>query len=66
VNGCPGGVGNQGTSIGDIKGSPTWVGGTAPTSFTGFALKAGSLGIGKASDGTNMGIELPVNYKYPR
>lgn len=66
VAGCTGTAGNQGTSAGDIKGSPTWIGGSGPTSFTGFALTAGSLGVGKASDGTSMGLELPIGYAYPR
>jgi hypothetical protein len=45
---------------GDIKGTPTFVGGANPTTFAGFALASGSAGIGAASDGTNIGIELPT------
>jgi hypothetical protein len=51
-------VANPGT--GDVTGSPQFVGGAAPTTFAGFALAPGSKGIGAASDGTNMGIELPT------
>jgi hypothetical protein len=40
--------------------SATYVGGASPNSFAGFALAAGSPGIGAASDGTNIGIELPT------
>jgi hypothetical protein len=40
----------------DIKGTPTYAGGPAPTSWAGFALAAGATGTGKASDGTSMGI----------
>ena len=59
-------TGDQGSRAGDIVGSPSWVGGSAPSSFTGFALAQGSQGIGDASDGTNIGIELPTGYSYPR
>ena len=45
---------------GDITGTPIFVGGSTPTTFAGFALAQGSSGIGAASDGTNMGIELPT------
>ncbi len=51
-------VSNSGT--GDLTGAPQYVGGAAPATFAGFALAPGSPGIGKASDGTNMGIELPT------
>jgi hypothetical protein len=40
----------------DITGSPTFVGGSAPSTWAGFALTAGSLGVGNASDGQNRGI----------
>ena len=48
------------TGNGDINGVPVFAGGSAPTTFSGFALCAGSPGVGRASDGTNMGLELPV------
>ncbi|WP_081690627.1 Ig-like domain-containing protein [Conexibacter woesei] len=40
----------------DIKGSPTYAGGSSPTSWAGYALAAGSTGTGRADDGTAMGI----------
>jgi hypothetical protein len=40
----------------DIKGKPTYAGGSAPSTWAGFALAAGSTGTGKASDGNAMGI----------
>jgi hypothetical protein len=49
-----------GTGEGDIRGVPVFAGGSAPTTFSGFALCAGSPGVGRASDGTNIGLELPV------
>jgi hypothetical protein len=55
-----GGTGDLGTGAGDIKGSPTFVGAANPTTFAGYALAPGSPGIGAASDGTNIGIELPT------
>ena len=48
------------TGSGDNTGTPTFVGGSAPTTFAGFALAPGSAGVGAASDGTNVGIELPT------
>lgn len=59
-------TGDTGGGAGDATGSPTWVGGSAPSSFVGFALAAGSKGVGAASDGTNIGVELPTGYSYPR
>jgi hypothetical protein len=53
-------TGDQGPGTGDIKGTPTFVGGTNPTTYAGYALAPGSTGIGAASDGTNIGIELPT------
>jgi hypothetical protein len=41
----------------DIKGRPTYGGGSSPNTFAGFALSGSSTGAGKASDGTNMGID---------
>jgi hypothetical protein len=55
-----GGTGDQGSKAGDITGAPTFVGGTNPTTFAGYALATGSAGIGAASDGTNIGLELPT------
>jgi Right handed beta helix region len=40
----------------DIKGRPTFAGGSSPTSWAGFALAAGTTGTGKADDGTAIGI----------
>jgi hypothetical protein len=42
----------------DIIGSPTYVGGSEPSTYAGWALAAKSLGVGKASDGTNMGAAI--------
>ena len=58
VSACGSGPGDQGPATGDIIGRPTFVGGAAPTTFAGFALAPGSHGVGKASDGTNIGLEL--------
>lgn len=55
-----GGPGDQGPGTGDITGAPTFAGGSAPSTFSGFALCAGSPGVGRASDGTNIGLELPA------
>lgn len=45
---CPG--------TGSVVGTPTWVGGLAPSSFGGFALTDDSLGKRSASDGTDVGV----------
>jgi hypothetical protein len=42
----------------DLRGLPTYVGGTSPTSYAGFALADGSRGKGTASDGLDRGIRL--------
>lgn len=42
----------------DIKGLPTYVGGASPTTYEGFALAAGSLGKGNASDGLDRGARI--------
>jgi hypothetical protein len=47
-----------GTGTGSISGSPTYVGGNSPTTFSGFQLAPSSLGVNKASDGTNMGAPV--------
>jgi hypothetical protein len=39
-----------------IKGTPTFVGGASPTTYSGFALASTSTGVGKASDSTDLGI----------
>ncbi|HET6508251.1 MAG TPA: right-handed parallel beta-helix repeat-containing protein [Baekduia sp.] len=46
--------GTQGSH--DVKGKPTYVGGSAPTTWAGFALTSSSAGAGQASDGLAMGI----------
>ncbi|HEV7750740.1 MAG TPA: right-handed parallel beta-helix repeat-containing protein [Baekduia sp.] len=46
--------GNRGAH--DIKGKPTFSLGANPTSYAGYVLSATSAGAGRASDGTNMGI----------
>jgi hypothetical protein len=51
---------DQGTGAGDITGTPVFAGGSVPSTFAGFALAPGSPGIGGASDGSNIGIELPT------
>ena len=40
----------------DIKGAPTFQGGSSPTTYNGFLLTGTSLGKGNASDGTDRGI----------
>ena len=42
----------------DVRGRPTYVGGPGPTTFAGFALAAGSLGKGNASDATDRGARV--------
>jgi hypothetical protein len=43
---------------GDLRGVPVFAGGSAPSRFSGFALCANSPGVGRASDGTNVGLQL--------
>jgi len=45
----------SGASGSDISGSPTFVGGTTPTSVDGFVLAANSLGKNAGSDGKDIG-----------
>ncbi len=45
--------GNAGTS--GTTGTPTFSGGSSPSTWSGFRLASGSLGTSKASDGTNVG-----------
>ena len=40
----------------DIKGQPTFQGGSSPTTYSGFLLTGTSLGKSNASDGTDRGI----------
>ena len=44
----------------DVIGSPTYVGGGEPSTWAGWALSGSSLGLGKASNGANMGADLSV------
>lgn len=46
---------------GDVTGTPTYVGGSNPTSYTGFALANGSIGQDAASDGEDIGIVVAAN-----
>jgi hypothetical protein len=47
------------TGSADIKGKPTFAGGATPTTWSGFALAAGSLGKANASDGKDRGAAIP-------
>jgi len=47
--------GGGGTGPHDINGSPTFTGGSSPSSWAGWALTSGSLGAGNASDGLDRG-----------
>jgi hypothetical protein len=40
----------------NVNGSPTFAGGTSPTSYAGFRLATGSAGKNAATDGTDIGI----------
>jgi hypothetical protein len=48
----------SGAKSGDTTGSPTYVGGSLPTTIAGFELASGSLGNNGASDGTDIGMTL--------
>lgn len=48
--------GGSGAGAHDISGSPTFSGGSSPSSFAGFALASGSLGYGMDA-GTSMGVD---------
>src|ERR1700754_2611212 len=52
----------SGRTIGahDVKGSPTYSGGSSPSSFAGFGLASGSAGVSKANDGRNIGVDATV------
>jgi hypothetical protein len=41
-----------------INGSPTYLGGTTPTTRAGYQLATGSLGVGAASDQTDIGVVI--------
>ena len=58
--GCTGTVGDRGPGTGDMNGVPVFAGGSTPSAFNEFALCPGSPGVGAASDGTNIGLELPT------
>jgi hypothetical protein len=45
---------------GNLVGTPSFVGGAAPTSFAGFQLAASSIGYRGASDGQDMGAVIFV------
>jgi hypothetical protein len=45
----------SGAGDGDVSGSPTFIGGTTPSTWSGFQLAATSLGVNAASDGSNLG-----------
>jgi hypothetical protein len=46
------------TGFHNLSGTPTFVGGTNPSSYSGYALSAGSLGHGAGSDGKDIGINV--------
>jgi hypothetical protein len=48
----------SGAVSGDISGSPTYVGGTIPSTYAGYELAAGSVGNGAASDGSDIGVSV--------
>jgi hypothetical protein len=50
----------SGAISGDIQGSPTYVGGSLPTTLTGFKLAVGSLGKGAASSPAGSDIGATV------
>jgi Right handed beta helix region len=42
----------------ELRGNPTYVGGSTPDSYAGYRLAAPSLGTGNASDGTDRGARI--------
>lgn len=48
-----------------LKGSPTYVGGTSPSNYAGYALANTSLGFGAGNDGSSMGIVVTTNGSAP-
>lgn len=57
---CTGGSCSLGSKTGshNISGKPTYVGGSSPSTYAGFALASNSIGKLAASDGTDMGINV--------
>jgi hypothetical protein len=49
---------NSASGTNALTGTPVFAAGSAPTTYAGWALKAGSPGKGNASDGTDRGINL--------
>ncbi|RXG96242.1 right-handed parallel beta-helix repeat-containing protein [Bradyrhizobium zhanjiangense] len=47
-----------GARAGDTPGSPTFVGGANPATWSGFQLAPNSLGVNSASDGSNLGSRI--------
>jgi hypothetical protein len=52
------GSGSRATGTNSLTGTPIFSGGTAPTTWAGWALKSGSPGKGNASDGIDRGINI--------
>ena len=48
--------GNNTAGPHSLSGTPTYVGGSSPTTYAGFALTSGSLGQNAGSDGKDIGI----------
>jgi hypothetical protein len=48
----------RGARAGDISGSPIFVGGANPSTWSGFQLAPTSLGVNSASDGSNLGSRI--------
>ncbi|WP_027005891.1 right-handed parallel beta-helix repeat-containing protein [Conexibacter woesei] len=46
----------NGSGSHSLSGTPTYSGGSKPTTYAGYKLASGSIGAGKASDGKNLGI----------
>jgi hypothetical protein len=46
------------SGAGEIRGKPRYVGGASPGNWLGYRLKPGSLGIRKATDGSNIGARI--------
>jgi hypothetical protein len=46
----------SGAAFPDINGSPSFVGGSGPNTWSGFELTSGSPGTGAATDGSDVGI----------
>jgi hypothetical protein len=48
----------RGARASDLSGSPTFIGGTDPSTWNGFQLESTSLGVNAASDGSNLGSRI--------